>query len=119
MTLHEAAARITALEALLKHLFAEIAITPWTAVDAIEIPAENAMVCTALVECIGKDFTVIKFSRFLNQNCGLWGEYLLRRTEQHSRDGAVFSVTKPGQSVTTHESRHATPEMRMHEEYEQ
>jgi hypothetical protein len=94
VTLKEAAARIAGLECLLKYLFVDFGITPWTAADAIEAAAENGFVYGALVECIGKDFTVIKFSRFLKPNCGRWGDYHLRQIKRHSRNGAVFCVTK-------------------------
>jgi hypothetical protein len=75
MTLREAAARITALEALLKYLFAAFGITPCTAADAIEAAADDGAVYEALVACMGSDFTVVRFSRFLNQNCRLWNGY--------------------------------------------
>jgi hypothetical protein len=108
MTLREAAQRIAALETLLEYLHEAFGAQPWTAADCFEVAAENGLVFEALAQCLGREFTVVKFSRFLHLNCGRWGEFGLRRTKRHSRDGAVFCVTKLGQSVTTTPRRNAS-----------
>lgn len=83
-----------AIEELLGYVHNEFEQRPWTAADVLEQSADSPFLLGALRRCLGKQITLKKLSHFLGDAFGLWGAFRLECTENHSRDGRLFRVTK-------------------------